>query len=414
MIFALPITDNDLMKSLAALIGCIGSLLILSCTSSTAAVTQPTRLKVLTTQQIARLALPSVVRLTVRDMQGVPSVQGSGFVVGENLIATNWHVVKAAHAVTANFQSGRSETVDGIASRDIPRDIVILHVNTVGVRPLPLASGASAQVGDPVVAVGSPEGLGGSLSTGIISALRYYNGAKTIQTTAPISHGSSGGALLDVYGRVLGITSFFVTDGQNLNFAYSSYHLKQLLVHRTGGFVTWRQIEDYGHKPAAVARLLPDSPSPASVNATPEGVYTEKPLTGLKGVWVCVEDINSDARKDGLDPDQIKVDVELRLRKAGITVFDGIGSDGNDSAALLDVSINTSKRDNGMYVYDISLQLMELIHLIRPVANLAKATTWSTGSFGTVGTDNMVVSLRQTVGDQVDRFANKYLAQNLK
>ncbi len=405
---------------LRALVGictllCLGALVPSAVTASEkpAANHRPT-LKLLTVPQIARLALPSVVRLTVLDAQGVPSVQGSGFVVGENLIATNWHVVKGAHAVTANFQSGRSDTVDGIANCDISRDLVILHANTAGVRPLPLASGTSAQVGDPVVAVGSPEGLGGSISTGIVSALRLYNGARTIQTTAPISHGSSGGALLDVYGRVLGVTSFFVTDGQNLNFAYSSYHLKQLIVNRRAGFVTWRQIEDYGRKPAALARLLPNAPSPAPVNAAFEGVYTQKPLTGLKGVWVCIENIDPDAKKDGLDPDQLKVAVELRLHKAGITVFDKINSDGNDSMATLDVNVKTSKDDSGLYRYSLLLNVSESVDLLRPTKCIADATTWSTLDYGTVGASRMAPSLCQEIDDQVNKFASEYLAQNPK
>lgn len=373
----------------------------------------PSPSKPLTVPQLALLALPSVVRLTVLDAQGVPSVQGSGFVVGENLIATNWHVVKAAHAVTANFQSGRSETVDGLVNCDIARDLVILHANTAGVRPLPLASG-TAQVGDSVVAVGSPEGLGGSLSTGIVSALRLYNGARTIQTTAPISHGSSGGALLDVYGRVLGVTSFFVTDGQNLNFAYSSYHLRQLLITRRAGFMAWREVENYAHKPRAVAGLLPNAPSPAPANAASEGVSTDKPLTGLKGVWVCIENIDPDAKKDGLDPDQLKVAVELRLHKAGITVFDKINSDGNDSMATLDVNVKTSKDDSGLYRYSLLLNVTESVNLLRPTKCVTDATTWSTLDYGTVGASKMAPSLCQEIDDQVSKFANDYLAQNPK
>lgn len=153
---------------------------------------------------------------------------------------------------------------------------------------------------------------------------------------------------------------------------------------------------------------------PETVKATTDSVYTNKPLTGLRGVWVCIEGIDANAEKDGLSQDQVRTDVELRLRKAGITVFDKMASVGNDSAAVLDISINTSKRDNGMYVYDISVELLELTHLIRSASSLAKATTWSTGSFGTVGTDNMPLSLRQTACDQVDKFANDYLAQNPK
>lgn len=376
-------------------------------------ISHPLILKPRTVPQLARLALPSVVRLTVLDAQGVASVQGSGVVVGTNLIATNWHVVKGAHAVTANFQNGRSEPVYGMASHDISRDLVILSANTAGVRPLLLASDTSAQVGDPVVAVGSPEGLGGSISTGIVSALRYYNGAKTIQTTAPISHGSSGGALLDIYGRVLGITSFFVSNGQNLNFAYSASHLKPLIASGNAEYVSWGLMERHPQL-IAIANASPVSPAPTTISGASESVYTDKPLTGLKGVIVRISDVTLDAKKDGLDPDQIKVETELRLRKAGITVFDSLSSLGDDSGASLDILISATKNNNGVYGFNVSANLTEVVCLIRPIQCHASATTWTSGSVGTVGTSDMPVYLRQAIADQVDKFANDYLAQNPK
>jgi S1-C subfamily serine protease len=63
----------------------------------------------LTLKQLVHLVMPSIVRLTVLNGNGIPAVQGSGFVVGPNLIATAYHVIKGAHAVTANFDNGRSE-----------------------------------------------------------------------------------------------------------------------------------------------------------------------------------------------------------------------------------------------------------------------------------------------------------------
>jgi len=365
--------------------------------------------KVLTTQQIAQRILPAVVRLTVVDAHGNAVVQGSGFVIGKNMIATNIHVIAGAHAVTANFQSGRSETVKGLVSEDVPRDIALVYADTTGVHPLMLAGG-TFQIGDPVVAVGSPQGLGNSLSTGVISGVRSYLVSKVIQTTAAISPGSSGGALLNMRGQVLGITSFFYKDGQNLNFAYSSNYIRQIRPYRAASIMTWQQIEQKNN-PAPV--LDPVS----SVRSTPvasTATFTNKPLAGLKGVLVVIESINNDAKKDGLDPDQIKVEIELRLRKAGIRVFDKSTDSGNDSLAILDIAVDNLKEDDGLYVYSLSLSLIELVHLIRSENCSASATTWSTTHFGTVGTDNMATYLRQIMDNQTDRFANDYLAQNPK
>ena len=183
----------------------------------------------LTTQEIARRALPCVARLTVRDTNGQTVVSGSGFVAGQNLIITNAHVIRNAGSVTANFLNGRSEKVLGVVALDQNHDLALLYVVTSGITPLPFADTSKAQIGDPVMAVGSPEGLDGSISTGVVSSIRLSGSSRLIQTNAAISHGSSGGPLLNDRGQVLGVTSFMFTDGQNLNFAYSSYYVRQLI-----------------------------------------------------------------------------------------------------------------------------------------------------------------------------------------
>ena len=98
----------------------------------------------------------------------------------------------------------------------------------------------------------------------------------------------------------------------------------------------------------------------------------------------------------------------------GITVFDKITDSGNHSMAALDVNIKTSKDDTGLYRYGLLLELSESVSLIRHTSCLASATTWSTTDFGTVGDKKMAVSLCQTIDDEVDKFANDYLAQNPK
>ena len=360
----------------------------------------------LTTQQIARLTLPSIVRLTVLDASGNPSVQGSGIVVGKNLLATNVHVIKNAHAVTANFQNGRSEAVYGLVAMDEARDLALIYADTSGIRELPLAADGSAQIGDPVVAVGSPEGLGGSLSTGIVSAIRFIGNTKVIQTTAPISPGSSGGALLDIYGHVLGVTSFDIREGQNLNFAYASYQLRQLFPKQLLTYRNWSQLEPLWAGAVVI-------PPPSSATQADLGL-TNKPLIGLKGVAVTIEDLRDNAIKDGLDTAQIKIDVELRLRKSGIPVFDQSTNAGDDSGAFLYVNINPVKLSDGSYSYSIMVELREFVRLTRPIPKISTATTWDKGTTGYVNGDNMPAAIRQYLNDNIDGFTNDYLAQNPK
>lgn len=198
-----------------------------------------------TVQQVVRKSLPSVVGLTVRGEDGKILATGSGFVVGQNRVATNLHVVQDAFSVTVNFADGHSVASEGLRSLEAAPDVAIIQVPTYGIRPLPLADYPLGidQVGATVVAIGSPRGLDGSVSTGIISAVRRSGGCKVIQTTAPLSHGSSGGPLLDENGRVVGITSFILVDGQNLNFAYAVGYVQQALREPYDSNIPWRAFQ---------------------------------------------------------------------------------------------------------------------------------------------------------------------------
>ena len=101
------------------------------------------------------------------------------------------------------------------------RDLVILKVDGRGLAHLPLNSASTPDVGEHVMAIGSPLGLEGTVSDGIVSALRQEPPDKRwIQTTAPVSRGNSGGPLLDMDGKVIGVVTWGVSlqEGQNLNF----------------------------------------------------------------------------------------------------------------------------------------------------------------------------------------------------
>lgn len=346
--------------------------------------------RALTTQQIARLALPSVVSITVLDKTGQPAVQGSGFVIAPNLIATNVHVIVGAHAVTANFQSGRSETVYGVVNIDVSRDMVLLYADTTGIKPLPLGTDTPA-VGEPVVAVGSPEGLSGSISTGIVSGVRTMDGIRIIQTTAAISHGSSGGALIDLHGRVIGLTSFNLPDGQSLNFAYPSYYLKLMLPHGAPTYTAWEifedKLKDKWTIPADTSDESGGSGDSTSADqagssswqdalvssnaASASGISTtDKSLAGLKSVYVVVEKLQDNAVSAGLDVQSLKASVESQLRDAGVPVIekDDANRDKKDpSTAWLYVNINSiMSSSEPIYAYNVDLELDENVCLLRP------------------------------------------------
>lgn len=175
----------------------------------------------LTAREIARRTMPSVVLILTR--VGRNSVaQGSGFFVTEDLIATNYHVIKGASEISIKMM-GQKNTyeVTEIVTKDEERDLVLLRAEGVKSKPLPLAN-STISIGDQVFVISSPEGLEGTFSQGIVSALR---GKDYIQITAPVSHGSSGGPVVNERGEVIGVTVGGIEEGQNLNFAIPIHYL---------------------------------------------------------------------------------------------------------------------------------------------------------------------------------------------
>jgi S1-C subfamily serine protease len=151
---------------------------------------------------------------------------GSGFLCGgDGLALTNSHVVDGALGVEATFHDGRTAVVDVLGS-DPATDLALLRVPDADMAPLPLAESAAVRVGDFALAVGCPHGLAHSVTAGIVSGLGRAlpgPGGQTmediIQTDAPLNPGNSGGPLLDVDGRVIGIATAIVPMAQGLCFA---------------------------------------------------------------------------------------------------------------------------------------------------------------------------------------------------
>jgi S1-C subfamily serine protease len=147
---------------------------------------------------------------------------GTGFVIdGDGHILTNYHVVEDATSVSVGFDDNRIVPAR-VLGTDATNDLALLDVDPSGLKltPLQLGDSRTAQVGDPVLAIGNPFGLDRTLTTGVVSALQRQitapNGfaiQHVLQTDAPINPGNSGGPLLDAAGRVIGINSQIITGG---------------------------------------------------------------------------------------------------------------------------------------------------------------------------------------------------------
>lgn len=179
-------------------------------------------------QEIASRAFKSVVYIYVETSEN-GAIQASGFVVGKGKVATNYHVVEDfVSGFVEPMQAGRHQ-IRGVDAVDEDSDLAVLSVQGDISPNLPLGTSRSLQVGDRVYAVGNPRGMRGTFSDGIVSALREAEGQDWIQVTAPVSEGSSGGPILDGEGRVIGVATAILEDGQNLNFAVPVSALQRLL-----------------------------------------------------------------------------------------------------------------------------------------------------------------------------------------
>jgi hypothetical protein len=175
----------------------------------------------------------AVVLIVISNSTGLETALGSGFLISaDGEIVTNYHVIKEAHSAIVKLSNGAFFPVSGVLASDADKDLAIIKVGGRNLPFLALGNIDKLHVGDHVVAIGSPLGLEGTASDGIVSALRNVSNQDWIQTTAPVSHGNSGGPLLDMSNHVVGVITWGVNIelGQNLNFALPCSEITELLV----------------------------------------------------------------------------------------------------------------------------------------------------------------------------------------
>jgi serine protease Do len=175
----------------------------------------------------------SVVMINTYDENGELLSQGSGFVTNNSLIVTNYHVISGGKSFEVITHQGEAFEIEGIVDYDFDNDIALLKTfERLPIKQLRIGSKEMVEQGDDVIAIGSPLGYYNTVSTGIVSGVRNFaeNGwdADFIQFTAPVTFGSSGGPLFNMYGYVVGLVSFGYEAG-DLNFALAADHVKELL-----------------------------------------------------------------------------------------------------------------------------------------------------------------------------------------
>jgi hypothetical protein len=190
---------------------------------------------------------------------------------------TNYHVIATGNLAVAKFADGTILPVDGVLAADKVRDLAIIKIHGKTFPTLALGNSDQIQVGEDVVAIGNPLGLELSVSNGILSGIRKdaQEGGKLLQITAPISHGSSGGPLFNLFGQVIGVNAMFLEGGENLNFAIPINDAKRLLANvpaptKPGQFDFGFGVHDLPNESQTMGEDKHESAAPSTTTSAPD------------------------------------------------------------------------------------------------------------------------------------------------
>jgi len=185
----------------------------------------------LTVPQIVERVGRAIVFIESQDKNHNVLGRGSGVIIHRaGIIVTNYHVLKGAHFAEVKLQGDEIYHDVFVIGEDKQKDLAIMRIRANNLPAAPLGDSTKVKIGEKVIAIGNPLGYERTVSDGIISGVREIEGVNYLQITTPISPGSSGGALLNIYGEVVGITSMGHFDfAQNLNFAVPINYVHSLL-----------------------------------------------------------------------------------------------------------------------------------------------------------------------------------------
>lgn len=183
----------------------------------------------LTTAQIAKRVSPSVV--VIKGTTDSGDVLGSGFIISKDgKIVTNLHVIRNLKSASVQLADGEIFDSISVLATDERRDLAILHIGGFNLAALEFGNSTSLTVGEPVVIVGSPRGLEGTITAGVLSSVRDSgDGFKVLQTDASVNPGNSGGPLVNSKAQAIGVISFKLRSSEGLNFAVPINYVKALL-----------------------------------------------------------------------------------------------------------------------------------------------------------------------------------------
>src|ERR1043165_1667938 len=182
--------------------------------------------------ELIRRVKPSVVSVITYNAKGEVALTGSGFFIRPGQVLTNLHVVEGAHHAEVRTFEGKGKTykVAGLVDVDEDGDLAVLKVDMPADRASVAESSALIpEEGERIFVIGNPLRLEGSVSDGIVSAVREVPSlGNIVQITAPISHGNSGSPVFNMKGQVVGVVTIRVMNGENINLAMGAGRLAPL------------------------------------------------------------------------------------------------------------------------------------------------------------------------------------------
>ncbi len=184
--------------------------------------------------QVYAAAKKSIIQIEALNAAGRPFKQGSGFLVSNNgRILTNYHVISHALGLRIRLVGGEPYDNVTVLGVDKVKDLALIEIPGTDFSPIRIGESSSIAVGVKIFVLGNPLGLQDTISEGIVSGIRSFEGLTSFQISAPISPGSSGGPVLTDNGSVIGIAAATMSSGQNLNFAIPIDYAKALLANES-------------------------------------------------------------------------------------------------------------------------------------------------------------------------------------
>ncbi len=208
----------------------LGNWLLISNAAAAQDKASPTTQAAKSVEELSERARQSIVVIHHTGREGKQNGLGAGFVVSaDGLIATNLHVIGDARPITVQLPGGARHEVVSVHASDRGHDLALVKIDAKNLTPLPLGDSEALKTGQAIAALGHPRGLEHSIVAGVLSGKREVEGIPMLQIAMPIEQGNSGGPVLDMQGRVVGIVTMKSLVTENLGFAVPVNALKQLI-----------------------------------------------------------------------------------------------------------------------------------------------------------------------------------------